>query len=189
MCLVYSLKRLFDDKKQQFIQVSLHAFASPWSVFIVSSCPLLNILSITLVAMAMSYHQCKWPSLFVRPLSGWCSISINAHGACWQTCGRMWAPRAPRQTECSRFFLPIIQMLFVHFALSSFSFCFGGKRVLKWKGWSGLEQCGSKQLCARRALSLGLQKVNYVLLGGSFCDRQCCLTVLGVKEKNKSVSV
>lgn len=46
--------------------------------------------------------------------------------------------------------------------------------------WSGkLGRPGSEEACRRGSgLSMGLQKVHYVFVGGSFCHCQRCLTIL-----------
>lgn len=54
--------------------------------------------------------------------------------------------------------------------------------------WDGLENSDSEEVCGACGLrgldlSVGLQKVNYVLLRGSFCHQQSRLTVLGGKKQ------
>lgn len=57
--------------------------------------------------------------------------------------------------------------------------------------WDGLENSDSEEVCGACGLrgldlNVGLQKVNYVLLRGSFCHQQSRLTVLGGKKTDIS---
>ncbi len=87
-----------------------------------------------------------------------------------------------------------------HVFNSTFSLFVGGQRILETERlevgeleWFGSKQGwpGSEEVCGRRGLrgsvrSVGLQKVNYVLVGGSLSHRQCCLSVLGKNREKMS---
>lgn len=177
---------------------------NPWSCFIFSPYPLSNILSIT-------------PASFVVcPLSGWCSISINTHRACWagmwkkNVAVHCWTLQSQRFTCSSTvnrayplFSTGHTESCMVSPCLelnSAFSLFVGGQRILETERlevgeleWFGSKQVrpGSEEVCCRRGLrgsvlSVGLQKVNYVLVGGSLCHRQCCLSILGKNTEKMS---
>lgn len=91
-------------------------------------------------------------------------------------------------------------IVFIVFVLNSpCSLFVGGHLVLQTEGfrsarlsWRRKEgRHGSEEVCSRwglRALGLSvcLQKVNYVLVGGSLCHRLCCLSILGKNREKMS---
>lgn len=167
-----------------------------------------HIPSITLVSMVISYHQSNRPPFVVCPLSGWCSISINTHWACWQRCGRrMWAymARHPQKCICSStvnraypLFPLVTQSCMVSSCLkfNLFPLCWWAEGLGNWRVGGQLAESkqvwpGSEEVCGRwglrgSGLSMGLQKVNYVLVGASLCHRLCCLTILWKNRKKMS---
>lgn len=151
----------------------------------------------------------------VCPLSCWCSISINTHGACWQRCGRKMCESIAGCSSCRGFYessqrsmvnwehslFPLITQISLYRCFY-FSFqpsilvCRGywNGRVCGWRAevvWKSKRLwSGSKEVCGRWGLgawhlSVGLQKVNYVFVGGSFCHQQCCLTILRGSRKSQ----
>lgn len=66
-----------------------------------------------------------------------------------------------------------------------------GKRVAEWNTRGEVRskrgETGSEEVGSGGGLSVGLQKVNYVLVGGSLCHFFSCLSILGGK-KTKTVT-
>lgn len=64
--------------------------------------------------------------------------------------------------------------------------CWGGQAGGVWRNRQ--HRSGSVEVSGRRglrglSLSMGLQKVNYVLVGGSLCHRLGCLSILKEKQR------